>query len=69
MMKIGHGNRIEMLNFAEEVKRDLAKGNFDLQVEVRRLQVEKYGELVNSKFFEVYLVGDEAVIQEFLKTV
>ena len=31
MMKIGHGNRIEMLKFAEEVKSDLAKGNFNLK--------------------------------------
>jgi len=68
-MKIGQGNRIEMLNFVEEVKNDLVKGGFDLKVEMKQLQIEKYGELVYSNFYEVYLAGDEATIKEFLKTV
>ena len=68
-MKIGQGNRIEMLNFVEEVKRDLAKGGFDLQVEFKELQIEKYGELINSNFAEVHLAGDAQIIKEFLKTV
>ena len=68
-MKIGHGNRIEMLNFVEEVKNDLVKGGFDLKVEFKELQIEKYGQLINSNFAEVYLVGDETTIKEFLKTV
>ena len=68
-MKIGQGNRIEMLNFVEEVKNDIKKGGFDLQVEMKQLQIEKYGELVYSNFYEVYLVGDETRITEFLKTV
>lgn len=69
MMKIGHGNRIEMLNFMEEVKELLVKGEFDLQVEMKQLQIEKYGELVYSNFYEVCLIGEENIIKEFLKTV
>ena len=64
-MRIGQGNRIEMLNFVEEVKNDLVKGGFNLRVEFKELQEMKYGQLVNSKFAEVYLVGDEATIKEF----
>ena len=68
-MKIGHGNRIEMLNFMEEAKELVVKGGFDLQVEIKQLQIEKYGELVYSNFYEVYLIGDAQIIKEFLKTV
>jgi hypothetical protein len=68
-IRIGQGNRIEMLNFVEEVKNDLVKGGFDLKVEMKQLQIEKYGELVYSNFYEVYLAGDETTIKEFLKTV
>ena len=68
-MKIGHGNRIEMFNFMEEAKELVVKGGFDLQVEMKQLQIEKYGELVYSNFYEVYLIGDAQIIKEFLKTV
>ena len=68
-IRIGQGSRIEMLNFVEEVKNDLVKGGFDLKVEFKELQIEKYGQLINSNFAEVYLVGDETTIKEFLKTV
>ena len=68
-VKIGQGNRIEMLNFVEEVKNDLVKGGFDLKVEFKEVQIEKYGQLITSNFAEVYLVGDETTIKEFLKTV
>lgn len=68
-MKIGQGNRIEMLNFMEEVKRDIKKGGFDLQVEFKEVQDLKYGVLINTNFAEVHLAGNEMIIKEFLKTV
>ena len=68
-IRIGQGNRIEMLNFVEEVKNDLVKGGFDLKVEFKEVQIEKYGQLINSNFAEVYLAGDETTIKQFLKTV
>jgi hypothetical protein len=69
MYKIGQGNRLEMLEFVEEVKKDLAKGNFSLQVKMEQVQIEKYGELVYSNFYNVYLVGEQSIIAQFLQTV
>lgn len=69
MYKIGHGNRKAMLEFVEQVKKDLAKGNFSLQVKMEQVQIEKYGELVYSNFYNVYLVGEQTIVAQFLKTV
>jgi hypothetical protein len=69
MYKIGHGNRKAMLEFVEEDKKDLAKGNFNLQVKMEQVQIEKYGELVYSNFYNVYLVGEQSIIAQFLQTV
>lgn len=69
MYKIGHGNRKAMLEFVEEVKKDLAKYNFSLQVKMEQVQIDKYGELVYSNFYNVYLVGEASIVEQFLKYV
>ena len=69
MKQIGTGNAREMEIFADEVKKDIERLGYNLEAEFEVLMEEKYGELVYSKFYEVYLAGDEATIKEFLKTV
>ena len=65
-MLIGTGNRIEMLKFIEEVKRDIKKLNLNLEVRLENVKIEKYGELIYSKFYEVYVDGNKEDIQTLI---
>lgn len=65
-MRIGTGNRIEMLNFMEEVKNDIKKLNLNLEVRLENVKIEKYGKVVDSKFYEVYVDGNKEDMQTLI---
>lgn len=65
-MLIGTGNRIEMLNFIREVKKDIEKLNLNLKVRLENVKIKKYGKVVNSKFYEVYVDGNKEDIQTLI---
>ena len=69
MEKIGLGKRWEMLRFVKEVEELVQQGGFNLEVKFEQVVKSKFGREVNTQLAEVYLVGEEQEIQQFLQTV
>ena len=65
--KIGTGNLREMEIFADEVNRDIKKLGYNLNASVEVVKIEKYGEIINSNFGNVILIGESKEIDSFIE--
>lgn len=65
--KIGTGNLREMEIFADEVNRNIKKLGYNLNASVEVVKIEKYGEIINSNFGNVILIGESKEIDSFIE--